>query len=231
MVTVAPLNRDAWALRGDNVGRKIGIIGSGIVGETLANGFIKHGYQVTIGTNSAGKREGLRAKTNGRATVGTFEDAAKFGEVVVLATKGSAAEAALKLAGTAHLAGKTVIDTCNPIADTPPVNGVLQYFTPQNESLMERLQKAFPEVRFVKAFSCIGNAFMVDPDFNGEKPTMFICGNDEMAKAEVRTILDSSAMTLPTWALLRARAQSNRSVSCGAFQASEAPAGPMRSSC
>lgn len=180
----------AWALGGENVSRKIGIIGSGIVGETLANGFIKHGYQVTIGTNTPDKRDGLRARTNGQAIVGTFEDAATFGEMVVLATKGSAAEAALKLAGTSHLAGKTVIDTCNPIADTPPVNGVLQYFTSQNESLMERLQKTAPDVRFVKAFSCIGNAFMVDPDFNGEKPTMFICGNDETAKADVRTILE-----------------------------------------
>jgi predicted dinucleotide-binding enzyme len=172
------------------VSRKIGIIGSGIVGETLANGFIKHGYQVAIGTNTAGKRDELKAKTNGRATVGTFEDAAKFGDVVVLATKGSAAEAALKAAGIAHLAGKTVIDTCNPIADTPPVNGVLQYFTSQNESLMERLQAAAPDARFVKAFSCIGNAFMVDPDFNGQKPTMFMCGNDEAAKADVRTIVE-----------------------------------------
>lgn len=170
--------------------RKIGIIGSGIVGETLANGFIKHGYDVTIGTNTASKKDELSAKTNGKALVGTFEDAAKFGEIVVLATKGSAAEAALKAAGIANLAGKTVIDTCNPIADTPPVNGVLQYFTSQNESLMERLQKAAPAVRFVKAFSCIGNAFMVDPDFNGEKPTMFFCGNDEAAKADVRTILE-----------------------------------------
>ena len=170
--------------------RKIGIIGSGIVGQTLANGFIKHGYQVTIGTNTASKLDELRAKTNGKATVGTFEDAARFGDVVVLATKGTAAEAALEAAGTAHLAGKAVIDTCNPIADAPPANGVLQYFTSQNESLMERLQKAAPDARFVKAFSCIGNALMIDPDFKGQKPTMFICGNDEGAKAEVRTILE-----------------------------------------
>jgi predicted dinucleotide-binding enzyme len=172
------------------VSRKIGIIGSGIVGETLANGFVKHGYQVTIGTNNPDKRDALRARTNSQAIVGSFEDAATFGEIVVLATKGSAAEAALKLAGTGHLAGKTVIDTCNPIADTPPVNGVLQYFTSQNESLMERLQQAAPDVRFVKAFSCIGNAFMIDPDFDGDKPTMFICGNDESAKADVRAILE-----------------------------------------
>ena len=90
----------------------------------------------------------MRSKTNGKAKIGSFEEAAKFGEVVVLATKGAAAEAALKAAGVANLAGKTVIDTTNPIADAPPLNGVLQYFTLQNESLMERLQKLAPEARF-----------------------------------------------------------------------------------
>lgn len=169
---------------------KIGVIGSGVVGQTLANGFIKHGYEVTIGTNTASKRADLAAKTHGKATVGTFEDAATFGEVIVLATKGTAALEALGAAGPAHLAGKTVIDTCNPIADAPPVNGVLQFFTSPTESLMERLQNAIPEARFVKAFSCIGNALMVNPDFNGQKPTMFICGNDERAKATVRAIVE-----------------------------------------
>jgi len=169
--------------------KRIGIIGSGIVGQTLANGFVKHGYDVMIATNTAGKREELKSRTNGQAQVGSFEDAARFGEVVVLATKGTAAEAALKTAGIVNLNGKTVIDTTNPIADAPPVNGVLQYFTSQNESLMERLQKLAPEARFVKCFSCIGNAFMVNPDFNGVKPTMFICGNHEGAKNEVKTIL------------------------------------------
>jgi hypothetical protein len=151
---------------------------------------VKHGYDVMIATNTPGKREELKSKTNGKAAIGSFEDAAKFGEVIVLATKGAAAEAALKAAGMANLTGKTVIDTTNPIADAPPVNGVLQYFTSQNESLMERLQKLVPEARFVKCFSCVGNAFMVNPDFNGVKPTMFICGNHEGAKSEVKTILD-----------------------------------------
>ena len=169
---------------------KIGIVGSGIVGQTLANGFVKHGYDVTIGTNTAGKREELKSKTNAKTKIGTFEDAAKFGEIVVLATKGTAAEAALKLAGIANLKGKTVIDTTNPIADAAPVNGVLQYFTSQNESLMERLQALAAEAHFVKAFSCIGNAFMVNPDFNGVKPTMFICGNHDGAKNDVKAILD-----------------------------------------
>jgi predicted dinucleotide-binding enzyme len=169
---------------------KVGIIGSGIVGQTLANGFIKHGYDVTLGTNTASKREELKSKTNGRVEVGSFEDASRFGEILVVATKGTAAEAALKAAGLANLKGKTVIDTTNPIAEAPPVNGVLQYFTSQNESLMERLQALAPEAHFVKAFSCVGNAFMVNPDFNGVKPTMFICGNHDGAKSEVKVVLD-----------------------------------------
>jgi len=169
---------------------RVGIVGSGIVGRTLANGFVTHGYDVTIGTNTASKREELRSKTNAKVKIGSFEDAAKFGEIVVVATKGTAAEAAVKAAGIANLKGKTVIDTTNPIADAAPVNGVLQYFTSQNESLMERLQALCAEAHFVKSFSCVGNAFMVNPDFNGIKPTMFICGNDEGAKRDVKTILD-----------------------------------------
>jgi predicted dinucleotide-binding enzyme len=170
------------------VGKKIGIIGSGIVGQTLANGFLKHGHEVRVGTNTPAKREMLKTKT--RAAVGSFEEAARFGEVLVLATKGTAAESAIRLAGVANLAGKTVIDTTNPIADAPPVNGVLRYFTTLDDSLMERLQRLAPDARFVKAFSSIGHAFMVDPSFNGVKPTMFICGNDESAKAEVTAILE-----------------------------------------
>jgi predicted dinucleotide-binding enzyme len=124
---------------------RIGIIGSGVVGQTLANGFVAHGYEVTIGTNSPRKRDELRTNTHGKATVGSFEDAARFGDTVVVATKGSAAESAVKAAGVSHLSGKTVIDTTNPIADAPPVNGVLQYFTTQNDSLMERLQRLAPD--------------------------------------------------------------------------------------
>jgi predicted dinucleotide-binding enzyme len=170
--------------------RKVGIIGSGIVGQTLANGFIKHGYEVTIGTNTPAKREELTSRTNGQARVGSFEDAARFGDIVVLTTKGSAAEAALRAAGIDNLRGKTVIDTTNPIADAPPVNGVLQYFTSPNQSLLERLQGLAPDAHLVKSFSCVGNAFMVNPDFSGVRPTMFICGNDDDAKDEVRRILD-----------------------------------------
>lgn len=170
--------------------KKIGVIGSGVVGQVLANGFIKHGYEVMIGTNSPDKQEELNAKTSGKALVGNFEETAKFGDIIVLATKGGAAEEALKIAGTDNIDGKTVIDATNPIADESPVNGVLKFFTTLDESLMERLQKLAPKADFVKAFSCVGNAFMVDPDFGGIKPTMFIAGNSEGAKAEVKIILD-----------------------------------------
>jgi predicted dinucleotide-binding enzyme len=168
--------------------KNIGVIGSGIVGLTLANGFLKHGYAVTLGTNTPGKKEELKKKT--AAAVGSFADAAEFGETIVLAVKGTGAESALKAAGLERLKGKTIIDTTNPIAQAPPVNGVLQYFTSLSDSLMERLQKLVPEGRFVKAFSCVGNAFMVNPDFGGIKPSMFICGNHDGAKAEVRGILE-----------------------------------------
>jgi len=108
---------------------------------------------------------------------------------VVLAVKGTAALDALRAAGPEPLAGKCVIDTTNPIADAPPVHGVLKYFTSLDDSLMERLQREFPAARFVKAFSCVGNALMVNPKLAGGPPTMFICGNDAAAKAEVTEIL------------------------------------------
>ena len=172
------------------MGGKIGILGSAMVGQALANGFAKQGYDVMIGTNTPSKKDDLKTKLEGKAKVGSFEETAKFGDIIVLATKGAAAESALKAAGFANLAGKTVVDTTNPIADAPPVNGVLQYFTSLSDSLMERLQKLVPSAHFVKAFSSVGNAFMVNPDFGGIKPTMFICGNNDVAKRDVKGILD-----------------------------------------
>jgi predicted dinucleotide-binding enzyme len=157
-----------------------------VVGQTLAAGFIKHGYAVMIGSRDPQKLAAWKDQTNGQT--GTFSDAAAFGDLLVLATKGSAALDALKLAGEDQLKGKVIIDTTNPIAPAPPQNGVLKFFTSLDESLMERLQAAFPEAHFVKAFSQIGNAYMVDPALP-EKPTMFICGNDEGAKKVVSEIL------------------------------------------
>lgn len=168
---------------------KIGILGSGDVAQALAGGFLKHGHAVMLGTRTPAKLAAW-ATRNPQARIADFSDAAKFGELVVLAVKGSAAMDVLHLAGAGSLAEKTVIDVTNPIADVPPVNGVLKYYTSLDESQMERLQRAFDRVRFVKAFNSVGNAFMVNPQFKGGKPTMFICGNDEPAKQVVRGILD-----------------------------------------
>jgi len=168
---------------------KIGIIGSGEVAKRLAAGFLKHGHEVTLGTREANKLADF-AKANPKAKIGRFADAAKFGEVVVLAVKGSAASMALEAAGAANLAGKTVIDTSNPIADAPPENGVLRYFTSLENSLMEQLQKQFTGVHFVKAFNSVGSAVMVNPQFEGGRPSMFIAGNDADAKKTVSGLLD-----------------------------------------
>lgn len=169
--------------------KSIGVLGSGTVGEVLANGFLKHGHAVIRGSRDPSKLEGWKSKASGDARVGTFAEAAAA-DVVVLAVKGSGAQEAVALAGSA-LDGKIVLDATNPIADAPPVDGVLTFFTGPNDSLMERLQAQAPAARFVKAFSCVGSAQMVNPDFGGVRPSMFICGNDEAAKAEVRALLDA----------------------------------------
>jgi len=168
---------------------KVGILGSGEVAKALAGGFLQHGHEVMLGTRTASKLADW-AKRNPKAKVAGFSDAARFGELVVLAVKGTAAADALRAAGAANINGKPVIDATNPIADAPPENGVLKFFTTLDDSLMERLQREFEQVRFVKAFSSVGNALMVDPKLKGGKPTMFICGNDDAAKKIVGGIVD-----------------------------------------
>jgi predicted dinucleotide-binding enzyme len=168
---------------------RIGVIGSGIVGQTLSDGFLQVGDEVMRGTRDPAKLAAWKAGAGAKARTGTFDDAARFGEVVVLAVKGAVAAEALG-GCVAALSGKTVIDTTNPIADAPPVDGVLRFFTGPNESLMETLQARAPEARLVKAFSCVGSALMVNPDMPGGRPTMFICGNDDGAKRQVTGILD-----------------------------------------
>lgn len=168
---------------------KIGVLGSGIVAQTLGAGFVKHKHQVMAGTRDQTKLAEW-ATAHPQAFLGNFKDAAQFGELVVLAVKGTAALAALRGAGADALDGKVVIDTTNPIADAPPVNGVLPFFTSYSDSLMEQLQREFPKTRFVKAFNSVGNTQMVNPQYAEGRPTMFICGNDAAAKKTVTRILD-----------------------------------------
>src|ERR1039458_9259946 len=160
---------------------KIGVLGSGDVAKALAEGFIKHGHQTMIGTRDAARLAEWQ-RNNPKAQVGSFSETAAFGEVLALAVKGSVAADVLRMAGSANLDGKLVMDACNPIAEAPPVSGVLKFFTTLDDSLMERLQREFPKAHFVKAFNSVGNRQMVNPQYKAGKPTMFICGNDDGAK-------------------------------------------------
>jgi len=184
-------NATTLALFESSEGRavRVGILGSGAVAKALAAGFLKHGHDVMMGTRDPSKLADW-GRANARARIGSFTDAAKSSELAVLAVKGAAAAEALRAAGAANLAGKPVIDATNPIADAPPVNGVLRFFTSLDDSLMERLQREFPDLRLVKAFNSVGNARMVNPAYAGGRPTMFICGNDPGAKATVTKVLD-----------------------------------------
>jgi predicted dinucleotide-binding enzyme len=169
---------------------KVGILGSGIAGRVLGKAFLSEGNHVMIGTRNVSKDALIQWKReNPSGQIGSFADAAQFGEIIVLVTAGSAIQDAISMAGTKNFSGKPVIDATNPIAATPPENGVLKFFTSLDESLMERIQKQIPDAKIVKAFNSVGNAFMYKPNFSGGKPTMFICGNDNSAKETVTEIL------------------------------------------
>ena len=166
---------------------RFGVLGSAIVGQTLARGLTAHGHEARVGSRSPAKLAEF-SHTSGIPS-GTFAEVAAWGEHVILAVQGRVAEAALEAAGADNLRGKVVIDVTNPIADEPPEDGVIRVFTGPNDSLMERLQARFPDARFVKAFNIVGNAVMVNPKLPGGPPTMFFCGNDAEAKAVVRSLL------------------------------------------
>lgn len=165
----------------------IGILGSGIVAKTLAKGFLKRGDKVMLGTRDINKLEEWRKTEGDNILAGSFSEAAEFGDILILAVSGKVAVEVLESVN--NINGKTIIDVTNPIADNPPHDGVLSFFTTSDESLMEILQEKYPEANFVKAFNSVGSAYMVNPEFD-VKPTMFICGNNEKAKSAVSEILD-----------------------------------------
>jgi 8-hydroxy-5-deazaflavin:NADPH oxidoreductase len=166
---------------------KVGVLGSGDVGKVLAGGFASLGHDVKIGSRDPQKLAEFVRGAGKRVSAGTFEDAAKFGDVVVLATLGSATENAIKLAGPKNFAGKVVIDTTNPLDFS---TGVPRLYVGHTDSLGEQVQRWLPDARVVKAFNTVGNAHMVKPKFPGGPPDMFLCGNDEEAKKLVSQICE-----------------------------------------
>lgn len=168
--------------------KKIGILGSGMVGDALAKGFLACGYSVVRGSRDPKKLSSWKETCGPKAQAVLFEEVSKHADTIVLAVKGSVAEDVLRICKPDALAGKIILDATNPIADVPPQHGVLSFFTTHQLSLMERLQKLAPQAHFVKAFSCVGSAHMFQPSFE-QKPSMFICGNSEHAKNVASTIL------------------------------------------
>jgi predicted dinucleotide-binding enzyme len=166
---------------------RVGVLGSGSVGKTLAAGFKKHGYDARIASRTPSKLADF-SKSSGVET-GTFADVAAWADVLVLAVQGTAAEDAVHEAGVANVKGKIILDTTNPVAPEPAEDGVIRVFTGPNSSLMERLQASFPDAKFVKVFNSVGHQRMVDPVYDGGTPTMFYCGNDASAKKMAERII------------------------------------------
>lgn len=164
--------------------KKIGVLGSGVVGRTLADGLVKRGFEVMLGTGNPNKLSDWQSGANGK--VGSFEKAADFGDLIILAVKGTAA---LQIAEQVKIgiSDKTVLDVCNPIADESPKDGVRKFFTTK-ESLMEMLQNLVPEARFVKAFNYLDSKSMIN-SAKSKAQIMNICGNEDVAKSEAKEVL------------------------------------------
>lgn len=163
---------------------KIAVLGTGAVGVALANGLAGLDHAVTLGSRSGKQADGWSGAT------ASFAEALEGAEIAVLAVKGTIAEDLVKSLASA-LGGVVVLDTTNPIADAPPTDGVLSFFTGPGESLMERLQSSAPEAHFVKAFNSVGSGLMVNPDLPGGPPTMFIAGDDAGARNTAADLVKS----------------------------------------
>ena len=167
---------------------KVGILGSGVVAQALGRGFASRGHDVKLGTRDPEKLKAWAEQVGGKVSVGSFADASRFGELIVLATLWTGTENAIRIAGAEAFAGKVVIDTTNPLdfSVMPPRLSI-----GHTDSAGESIQRWLPNARVVKAFNTVGNAHMVDPHFPGGPPDMPICGDDATAKQTVTAILES----------------------------------------
>jgi predicted dinucleotide-binding enzyme len=165
---------------------KVGILGSGDVGKALGKGFVAHGHDVKIGSREPAKLDAWLKEIGKHASSGSFADAAKFGELLVLATLGKAVENVIKLAGPEAFEGKVIIDATNPLETKP--NQLPELYVGHTDSLGEQAQRWLPKAKVVKAFNTVGNALMVNPKLAGGPPDMFIAGDDKDAKEKVGAI-------------------------------------------
>jgi predicted dinucleotide-binding enzyme len=168
---------------------KVGIVGSGPVAQALGRGFAALGHEAKLGSRSPEKLAEYVTELGDPASAGTFAEAAEHGEVVVLATLWSGTEQALQQAGAPQsVAGKVVIDVTNPLVfreDGPP-----RLALGHTDSGGEQVQRWLPDSQVVKAFNIVGNPFFFRPDFADGPPTMYVCGDDEPARATVAGICE-----------------------------------------
>ncbi len=167
----------------------IGVLGTGIVGRTLAQALLEHGHEVRMGARAAGNEHAVAwaEQAGPLASEGSFADAAGFGELVFNATAGMRSLEALEAAGAEQLAGKVLIDVANPLDTSkgfPPTLGVCN-----DDSLGESIQRAFPEARVVKTLNTVTAAVMVAPELVPGEHTMFLCGDHDDAKEHARLLL------------------------------------------
>jgi predicted dinucleotide-binding enzyme len=170
---------------------RFGVLGTGMVGQTVGGKLVELGHEVTMGSRRAGNEKAVEwaASAGERASEGSFADAARFGEILVNATAGASSLEALRSAGAENLSGKLLIDVANPLDSSggrPPTLAVCN-----DDSLAEQIQQAFPEARVVKALNTVNAAVMVEPGLLGQSTAIFVCGNDEGAKAQVIELLET----------------------------------------
>ncbi len=168
---------------------KIGVFGTGMVGNTIASKLVALGHEVRMGSRTANNEKAVAwAKEAGaRASTGTFEDAAAFGEILFNCTQGAGSIPALEAAGAANLRGKILVDISNPLDFSKGMPPTL--FVSNDDSLGERIQRAFPELKVVKTLNTINCEIMVNPARLGGDSDVFMSGNDKEAKQRVAEIL------------------------------------------
>lgn len=171
---------------------KIAVLGTGMVGDTIGTRLIELGHEVKMGSRTASNEKAMAfaSKHNGKASAGTFADAAAFGEIIINCTAGAASVEALKMAGETNINGKIIIDIANPLDFSKGAPPSLIPSLSNTHSLGEEIQKTFPSAKVVKTLNTMWCGLMVNPAMiKGGDHTNFICGNDAEAKAKVKALL------------------------------------------
>jgi predicted dinucleotide-binding enzyme len=201
--------------------KKIGVLGTGMVGKTIANKLLQLGYEVKMGSRTSNNEKALKwlRAAGPNAQIGTFEEVTIQSDILFNCTKGASVEEAIRLAGIENLKSKIVIDLSNPLDFS---NGMPPTLIPQyanSWSMGEAIQQLCPETFVVKTLNMVNCEVMVNAALAGDNASMFVCGNDSESKLTVSKLLEEFGwndiidlgdigasrgmeMLLPIWLLL-----------------------------